>query len=233
MIESNNVYMHDHFINQLKELLEGELPGKKAQNKMSPNVRFTGKIIPNRDEIRESSVLILLYMKDNQLHIPFTQRPKYNGAHSGQISLPGGKVEPQDKNLLETALRETHEEIGVTSENLQILGSLTPTYIPNSNFNVTPYIAYTKELPTFIPDSYEVEKIIEAPLNDLISPEALDIFIRTINGHNIKAPYFNINNHQIWGATAMIISELKEIINTLLDSNPLDSCNAHNDQVSL
>ncbi|GAF03066.1 NUDIX hydrolase [Saccharicrinis fermentans] len=223
--------MPDNFIHQLAERLKEALPGAYAQNKMSPNIRFTGHMTPNTHPTRESSVLILFYLKNNELYIPFIQRPKYNGPHSGQISLPGGKFEPQDKDLLDTALRETWEEIGVGPENLQIIGRLTPTYIPNSNFNVTPYIAYLPQQPIFTPDSYEVDDIIEARVTQLIAPETIDLLIKTVQGIQIRAPYFNIDNHQIWGATAMIISELKELI-CKLDTIPSSSCNVHNDPES-
>jgi len=223
--------MPDNFIHQLTERLKEALPGAYAQNKMSPNVRFTGQTMPHAHATRESGVLILFYLKNNELYIPFIQRPKYNGPHSGQISLPGGKFEPEDKDLLDTALRETWEEIGVGRENLQIIGRLTPTYIPKSNFNVTPYIAYLPQEPVFTPDSYEVEGIIEAKVTQLIAPETIDLFTRTVKGIQIKAPYFNINNHQIWGATAMIISELKELI-CHLNTIPSSSYNVHNDPES-
>ncbi len=224
--------MINNLIIQLQKKLRGQLPGIDAHQIMSPNKRFTGKLFPDKNTARESSVLVLLYTKNNQLYIPFIERPLYNGAHSGQISLPGGKVEPRDKSILETALRETYEEIGVSSDRMEILGQLTTTYIPNSNFNVNPFVAYLPFCPDFFPDNYEVAQIIEAPLNQLLSPNNVDTFIKEINGHTIKAPYFNIQGHQIWGATAMIISELKEIINEL-NIIPSDSYNAHNDQVSL
>ncbi|WP_430936358.1 NUDIX hydrolase [Saccharicrinis sp. 156] len=223
--------MPDNFIHKLTERLKEDLPGACAQNKMSPSVRFTGKVIPNTNKTRESSVLILFYLKDNTLYIPFIQRSRYDGPHSGQISLPGGKFEPQDKNLLETALRETWEEIGVRPDKMQILGNLTSTYIPNSNYNVTPYIAYLPEEPNFILDSFEVANIIEAQVAQLIAPETIDLFVKKVNGVQVEAPFFNINNHQIWGATAMIISELKELITTI-DTIPSNSCNAHNGQES-
>ncbi len=224
--------MHSIFINKLKYQLKNKLPGSDAQNKMSPNVRFTGNTVPNTRKARESGVLILLYLKNNQIHIPFIQRPVYSGAHSGQISLPGGKHELSDKNLLDTALRETWEEIGVKPDKMEILGGLTQIYIPNSNYNVSPYISYLPECPKFKPDTFEVANIIEAPLNQLIAPETLDSFVKTINGHTIEAPFFNINNYKIWGATAMIISELKELIRSLDTIIPLNSCSARNDQVS-
>jgi 8-oxo-dGTP pyrophosphatase MutT (NUDIX family) len=223
--------MNLSFIHKLTEHLQSDLPGLYAQNKMSPNVRFTGKIPPNKKLTRESSVLILLYPKNNQIFIPFIQRPRYNGAHSGQVSLPGGKHEPTDSNLLQTALRETKEEIGINTDDIKIMGKLSHIHIPNSNFNVWPYVGYTTNLPVFFPDPIEVESIIEAPLNKLLKPSTIEVSEQKINDHIIKAPYFNINNYQIWGATAMIISELIEIIhnNNLIAS---DSYNAHNAQES-
>jgi 8-oxo-dGTP pyrophosphatase MutT (NUDIX family) len=223
--------MNLSFFHKLKEHLQSDLPGLYAQNKMSPSVRFTGKIPPSNKLTRESSVLILLYPKDNEIFIPFIQRPTYNGVHSGQVSLPGGKQEPTDSNLLQTALRETNEEIGINIEDINIIGKLSHIHIPNSNFNVWPYVGYTTITPIFFPDPIEVKSIIEAPLHKLLKPTTIEFFERKINGHTIKAPYFNINNYQIWGATAMIVSELIDIIqnNNLIAS---DSYNAHNAQES-
>lgn len=207
--------MPETFIHTLKKLLQGRLPGFKAHNLMSPNVRFTGTLKPDENTTRESSVLILLYKKGDELWIPFIKRPQYNGVHSGQVSLPGGKYEPSDLDLMITALRETQEEIGIHPEKVEILGQLTPIYIPNSNFNVSPFVGFLSENPEFHPDSIEVETIIEAPLKQLMAPETIEYFKKVINGHSLEAPFFNINNYQIWGATAMIISELKEIIQEL------------------
>lgn len=215
------------FINTLKKQLQGNLPGSQAHRLMSPNVRFTGKLNPDQNSIRESGVLILLYKKNNVLHIPFIKRPQYNGAHSGQVSLPGGKYEPEDLNLMATALRETQEEIGINPDKIEILGQLTTIYIPNSNFNVSPFVGYLSENPIFHPNSIEVETIIEASLTQIIAPETIEYFEKIINDHTIKAPFFNINNHQIWGATAMIISELKEIIQNH-KLTPSDFCSVHN-----
>lgn len=223
--------MFNSFIQILQERLQGELPGILAQNKMSPSERPIFGTFSGHTLVRESSVLILLYIKDNEFYVPFIQRPEYNGAHSAQISLPGGKFEPQDRNLKDTALRETWEEIGVKPDKIKIVGSLTPIFIPNSNFNVTPYVAYLAECPSFTPDAFEVDYIIEAKLSQLIAPETIQSFEKNINGHIIEAPFFNIDNCQIWGATAMIISELKELINNL-ELIPSNSCNAQNDPVS-
>ncbi len=225
--------MHNQFISQLKHSLQKKLPGEAAHNKMAPNIRFTAKTNPNKNNTKDSAVLILLYPHKNSLSIPFIQRPVYNGVHSGQISLPGGKYETSDLNLKTTALRETYEEIGVVKDQIEVIGNLTPIYIPNSNFNVSPFIGVVKETPIFIPDPYEVKNIIEAPLNTLLSDNCLSSFKKEVNGHKIEAPYYNISGHIIWGATAMIISELKDVIqNNIPEFIPLNSCNAHNAQES-
>ncbi|TLX73462.1 CoA pyrophosphatase [Labilibacter sediminis] len=215
------------FINTLKNQLREKLPGLQAHSIMSPSVRFTGKLKPNKTNTRESSVLIMLYLKNGELHIPFIKRPQYKGAHSGQVSLPGGKSEDYDNSALDTALRETEEEIGINKDNIEILGCLTSIFIPNSNFNVSPFVGFFKGSPSFYPDNFEVESIIEAPLRQLVDPNTIEKFKKNINNHNIEAPYFNIKNHQIWGATAMIISELKEIIQKL-EVSPSSFYNAHN-----
>ncbi len=225
--------MYTNFINILRDELKGKLPGEKAHLKMSPNVRFTGLIEPNKNETRESAVLILFYPKNNSLYIPFIQRPTYKGAHSGQISLPGGKVEQGELDFSHTALRETYEEIGVNTEDIEIIGQLSTIFIPNSNFNVSPYIGYINYTPDFKPDSYEVESIIEAPLSQMVNPKSIDFFEKNKNGIIIKAPFYNIYGHTIWGATAMIISELIEIITSSKKSpTPLDFYNVHNAQES-
>ncbi len=225
--------MYNQFITQLKSSLQKTLPGKSAQRMMAPNIRFTGKTYPNKKNSRDSGVLILLYPEMDSLYIPFIQRPNYIGAHGGQISLPGGKYEPNDINLRTTALRETKEEIGVPKDQIEILGHLSPIYIPNSNFNVTPFVGFVNNKPKFIADPYEVQNIIEAPLAQLLSDKSISTFKKEINGHTIEAPYYNIKGHVIWGATAMIISELKVIIRQNIPNlMPLSFYNAHNVQES-
>ncbi len=225
--------MYTKLINTLQKELQKELPGIEAQNIMAPNIRHTNDIHPNKNKSKESGVLILLYPKDNAIYIPFIQRPRYNGFHSGQISLPGGKMEPFDIDLRQTALRETYEEIGVDSNSIEIIGRLSSLFIPNSNFNVSPFVGYVKHTPFFSPDPIEVESIIEAPLQQILSNKYIHYFERHINKHQIKAPYFNINNHKIWGATAMILSELKQIVlSSFNPSTASDFYNAHNAQGS-
>lgn len=223
--------MYSQFLQKLSLALEKDLPGEKAHQKMSPNVRFTGINLPDKSNCKKSAVMILFYPKADTLYVPFIQRNEYNGAHSGQISLPGGKTEPYDIDSLTTALRETHEEIGIQPENIITLGKLSPIYIPNSNYNVIPFVGYVKQPYPFKPDPYEVHSIIEAPLNQILSPKHISQFKKVVNGHELEAPFFNIKRNVIWGATAMIMSELKEIIlNEIPNSIPLNFYNVHNAQ---
>lgn len=140
------------------------------------------------------------------------KRTEYNGAHSGQISLPGGKYEQGDITLLETAFRETKEEIGIPCEDITFIGTLTTLYIPNSNFNVVPHVGVLSGEPDFRLNSREVERIIILPLKVLVDKHFVKHFERTVNGKTILAPYYSFEENRIWGATAMILSEFAEMI---------------------
>ncbi|TRX64242.1 CoA pyrophosphatase [Carboxylicivirga sp. M1479] len=199
-------------INLLIKALTKPLPGHAAQKLMSPSVRFTGHIKYDESRARISSVLILLYKKDNEWCIPLIQRPQYDGAHSGQVSFPGGKQEKDDKSYLDTALREAYEEVGVNPSELEFICELSSLYIPNSNFIVYPQVCITETQPVFIPDLREVESIIETPVKQLLLPETVHHFARNINGRQVDAPYYKIDDFVIWGATAMMLSEFLAMI---------------------
>jgi len=139
-------------------------------------------------------------------------RSNYKGVHSSQISFPGGKKEKADNNLKYTALRETEEEIGVLKTDITIIRELTKTYIPPSNFWVTPFIGFVQATPTFT-TNYEVEKIIEISISDLIDEKSLSYKnLTTSYMKNIDVPCFKLNNYTVWGATAMILSEIKDLL---------------------
>jgi 8-oxo-dGTP pyrophosphatase MutT (NUDIX family) len=157
--------------------------------------------------------MVLLYPIDDIIHTVLTLRTSYKGVHSGQVSFPGGKREQDDENLIATALRETWEEVGVPDYDIEVGGGLTELYIPASNFIVTPYVGIVKERPEFQPNHREVEKIIEADLHILMD-DTLRKQTQVKIGENltIDAPYFDIDGQIVWGATAMMLSELAEII---------------------
>lgn len=208
--------MLDHFINQIRTKLEGELPGENAQRLMMPVESTRARFDLNRPDAKRGGVLILFYAKSNSIFIPLTQRHDYGGTHGGQVSLPGGKMEKQDSSIIDTALRETHEEIGIHSKKIQVLGQLSDLYIPPSNFQVTPVVGFIDEEPDFNLDAYEVKELIEAPLTDLLDAEkkkTKDIEVR--GGFRINAPYFDIKGRVVWGATAMILSELHQIVSEI------------------
>jgi NUDIX domain. len=178
---------------------------------MSPSIREHALKKSDPSIARDSSVLLLFYPKDGQLYLPFIKRTSGNTSHSGQISLPGGKYEESDSNRTVTAIRETNEELGVECKKIKILGFLTELYIPVSNFMVLPVLGYCKERPDFKLNTFEVEEVIEMPVQELLSKENISKFSFTKNELTIHAPYFDAKGHKIWGATAMILSELREV----------------------
>lgn len=199
------------FSSEIKKNLRLGLPGKIAHEKMSPSKRNTSNRKTNVQQAKKSSVLILIYEKENKLHIPLILRTLGGNNHPGQISLPGGKYELTDPSLEYTALRETEEEIGVKIGDMQIIARLTDIYIPNSNFIVSPFIATLTKKASFKINPFEVEDLLEIPINELFDDKNLLTFTKQINNHHIEAPYYAFSKHKIWGATAMILSELKDL----------------------
>lgn len=208
-------------VDHLQKRIQQPLPGYQAQLGLysAQGLNDYQKHLQNfeqesdKNPSRQSSVLILLYEKDGQLFLPLIQRPEYEGVHSGQIALPGGKVEPEDEDIIATALRETWEEIGVGTEHIKVLGTLTSVYIPPSRFWVNVVLAYSLSIPDFIPDKREVASVIEFPLSHLSYPEFIEEreVIRS-QQWKMKAPGYVYENHFIWGATSMILSELRELV---------------------
>jgi len=201
--------MFTDFFDNLKEDLGKELPGEKAHLKMAPGVRHYFK---PKTESRKAGVLILLYPKNQELFVAFIQRTEYNGPHSGQISFPGGKSENPDKDIIDTALRESKEEIGIEPEKVNIFGQLTPLHIPISNFMVYPVIGRYDITPNFKIDPTEVKEVIEIKLTDLLNPSSCTTKEFTYGDLSFLAPIYNPYGLVIWGATAMILSEFLEVV---------------------
>lgn len=196
----------------LIEKLNQELPGIKAHIEAAPSRRIsfeTAELL----NAKESGVLILFYLKDNVPHIVLMQRPKYEGKHSGQVSFPGGKRELSDRDIVHTALREANEEVGVIMEDVEVIGQLSDVYIPVSKFNVSVIVGIVNYHPQFKIDNREVEELIELPLSDLTDIEKLELSrIELPNGTVIKAPAFIFNNKVVWGATALMLNELRWLL---------------------
>lgn len=202
------------FKKKLSEALSKQLPGLIAHLQLAPDERK--KDLANfsyPSSPKHGAVLILIFEEGNQLKILFILRSIYNGIHSGQISFPGGQKDSTDKNLLQTALRETYEEIGISVKMNNILGSLSPIYIPPSNFLVTPFIGYLDKIPLLKPDFNEVQKVLKISLETLLESETMQVKeVMSRNNKTILAPCFYVNEVKIWGATAMILNELLYIV---------------------
>lgn len=166
----------------------------------------------NMKNCRESAVLLLIYKEKAQFRIVFIKRNEYKGPHSGQISFPGGMVELSDPDYAYTALRETEEETGLNRSEIEILGKLSPLYIPVSNFCVEPYVGWMSSIPDFKPDKNEVQYLICALLSELADIKNRKSGKFIYNGQEIVTPHFEIEGEIIWGATAMILNEFMALI---------------------
>ena len=160
--------------------------------------------------------MIILYPFQNAVYTVLTLRPSEFGIHSDQVSFPGGRFEEEDNDLQTTALRETREELGIDPSQLSVAGKLTTVYIPVSNFLVHPFVAVSPKRPQFFLNPYEVREIIETDIrifsDDKIRGESM---FGSGDKKNIEAPFYEVNKHKIWGATAMILSELENILQPL------------------
>ncbi|WP_218598667.1 CoA pyrophosphatase [Polaribacter sp. NJDZ03] len=201
------------FKNKITQLKTTELGGLNAQFKLAPKIRLkydADKITENNP--RKAAVLALFYPNlKNETCFLLTQRASYKGIHSAQISFPGGKKDKTDSNLLKTALRETFEEVGVAEESIEIIRELTDVYIPPSNFLATPFLGYANQQPNFNLN-YEVEQTIEVLLRDLLCETNFTaIKMNTSYMDNVEVPCFKLVGYIVWGATAMMLSEIKEL----------------------
>jgi len=200
-------------ISRLRYALQRPLPGIPAQERMAARVVPAPEAIPGN--ARPSAVLGLLFPHDGALQLLFIRRTEDGHAHSGQISFPGGRQEPSDADLKATALREAQEEVGIRSSEVNLLGGLTPLYIPVSNFHVYPFIGFSEKRPDYNLSRQEVAYVLEEPVHRLFVPERKIITeVRPASrpGLVMNVPAYALNDrHFIWGATAMILSELEAV----------------------
>ena len=203
------------FVASIKKKMANPLPGKPSQLKMASMRRLMkfGKIFVPAG-VKKAGVLALFYPCHENICLVLIKRTEYPGVHSGQISFPGGGWEEGDKDMVDTALREAEEEIGVDRVNVFLIGNLTDLFIPPSNFLVTPVVGYTLERPDFNPDPDEVDRILEISLDHLLNEKTKqEQEITIFPAIKLKVPCFYVDGHVIWGATAMILSELIDVIN--------------------
>lgn len=212
--------MHfEEFLKYTPKIQNVVLPATQAHAKMAPANRLDlikaidfSKVTP-----KQAAVLMLFYPKASQTHLALILRTSYNGIHSSQIAFPGGKVEDFDADLQQTALRETHEEIGVNPNHVNVVRAFTEVYIPPSNFMVYPYLGYSKSELQFMLQEDEVAGLVEFPFTDFMDDSIIvNTTMKTSYAGSIEVPGFQVNEHFVWGATAMMLSELKDTLKLVL-----------------
>jgi len=200
----------DEGLELVRAALKGPLPGEEAQRIMAPVSRKTmSELLTGIPSIRESSVLILLYPDHKgQIHSLLIERPVTDHVHSGQLAFPGGKTEESDPTPAHTALREAEEEVGVAANSVEVIGKLTDLIIPASRFLVRPHVGVVASTPKFIPNPEEVRALLPVSLTDLLTLPHSEKSFATSYGH-LKAPCYHLEGRDLWGATAMMVSEFR------------------------
>ena len=210
----------------IPKLKLSNLNSKASQIKLAPSFRKefiklnSNKLLNSK----KAAVIAALYEDDNNLvRLILILRNTYNGVHSNQIGFPGGRIEEYDKTLFDTAIRETFEEIGVTVDKDALIRELQEIYIPPSNFNVYPFLVFLNHPPSFVKDYKEVKEIITIDLESLLNCEITQTIIpipsklNELNTQkNIQVPSFKLAGYNVWGATAMMLSEIKDLINDVI-----------------
>jgi len=205
--------MQQKIILSLSERLKEPLPAWDAQKMMSPV--SSNRYLQYPDNARQAGVMILLSGPHDDLKITYIKRTsRYpEDPHNGQISFAGGGREDQDNDLKDTAIRECLEEIGISSITYEIIGAMSPIYVYVSNYYVQPYVAYAEGHLSYVLQETEVDQVIEVPLRTMMQNDIIQHMDYNIRGSVIKnMPYYNLDPHILWGATAMITAELLTII---------------------
>lgn len=199
------------FAAHLSARIAAGLPGRRSQTPFAPQLSFGRHFGPPARESREAAVLLLLYRRGEEWHVPTILRPAHMKSHAGQVALPGGMLEAGESSQ-QTALREYEEELGVPRSGVRILGELSPIFVFVSNVLVRPHLALCLETPTWQPNPGEVAEVIEVPLRELYNPAARGTTQIERHGLNFSAPHFQIGARQIWGATCMMLAELAAVV---------------------
>jgi len=196
----------------LKRRLAGTLPGREAQLRFAPSpVRPGWRPGEAGDDTRAAAALLLLYPRDERVWVPLTVRASGLARHAGQISLPGG-VQDADETLVDTALREAEEEIGVVRADVRVLGELTPVHVIVSGFTLYPIVGVIDAPPAFAPAPDEVAEVLEVAIDELRDASRIRRGTRIRGGVAVEYPYFDLLGHQVWGATAMVLGEFIHLL---------------------
>jgi 8-oxo-dGTP pyrophosphatase MutT (NUDIX family) len=198
--------LFDDTIDRLRDGFSRELPGAAAQDILTPIPRREWPTSFNPARIRNAAGLLLIFPRDDHAHIVLTVRAGTLGRHSGQVSLPGGVIEPGE-TFEHAALREAHEEVALAPAGVYMLGALTPLDIPVSGFRLHPIVAAIDAPPVLAPSDREVARILDVPVDDLMNDRHLRSTVRVRDGHELRVPAFHVAGEEIWGATAMVVAE--------------------------
>ena len=213
--DKQRIKTEDPFVtaDRIEAALRRPLPGRSAQICMAPVPRPLDPPTPAHQP-RRAGVLLLLYVAEEkgELCLVLTRRTDNVADHKGQISLPGGAVDPGDPSTAHTALRETCEEIGVCEDDVRLLGGLTPVYVQPSDFCIEPHVAYLSHRPTFELQPDEVAEVLEVPVSHFLGDGNKAAEDWLLQDPPMRVPYFDVFGHKVWGATAMVLAEFAAIV---------------------
>jgi len=201
----------DDVVRLLEQRLSGDLPGAAAQERLAPTPRRNWPAGHNPARVRHAAGLLLLYPDHDRAHVVLTLRADSLGRHSGQVSLPGGVVDPGE-TFEQAALREAHEEVALNVDRIRVLGALTPIDIPVSGFRLHPIVASADARPALTPSDGEVARILYVALDDLLNLAHVRSSERTRDGVTLTVPAFHVAGVEIWGATAMVLAEFLAVL---------------------
>ncbi|MSP12171.1 MAG: CoA pyrophosphatase [Chloroflexi bacterium] len=205
----------------IRRALQGPRPGRNAHLLMIPGFRRALALEQGWEPAyipRHGAVLLLLYPRNGELYLVLTRRTHTVATHKGQVSLPGGAFESGDASYIQTALRETQEELGVPLAEVHVLGELTPLYIPPSQYQIHPVVGYSQTPPVFQMNTHEVAEILEITLEYLLSSNCRQEEDWELEGQRSPVPFFDVLGHKVWGATAMVLAEFVEMVNQATQS---------------
>jgi 8-oxo-dGTP pyrophosphatase MutT (NUDIX family) len=206
-----NTPLDENFPMLLRQQLVGPLPGIAGCADFEPELSYGRHKGPPAHDARQAAVLLLLFPRRDSWHLPLTVRPIAMSSHGGQVSLPGGLIEPGE-TVKQAALRECCEELGEAGSEVQMLGTLSPIYVFASNFVVTPCVAWSPTRPRFVPNPAEVAKLLEPSIVDLKNRDCRGSHLIDRHGVRFRVPHLVYDQHEIWGATSVILAEFLQLV---------------------